>query len=193
MEFMVHHSQVVRPHPGSLNPYYLGFKMWHDILRRCENPTPEERERFGGPCDGMATMLRIREADRDASFLRQFLHGRLMREMDMYEFAPGGRPVRGAARRRRGQLAAHPRHAGRQVGMAAFPVIRIDDADYDGARKLHLTHTYDGRELELGQAQKTLGYLHRLWGRPVVLDTTLQDKPAQLLFDEGGFTPKVAA
>jgi len=193
MEFMVHHSQVVRPHPGSINPYYLGFKLWHDILRRCEHPTPEERERYGGPTDGMATLMRIREADRDASFLRQFLSGRLMREMDMYEFGPEDDEyvVQRVAdedswRQIRDTLIG-------SVGMGAFPVIRIDDADYDGARKLHLTHAYDGRELELGQAEKTLAYLHRLWGRGVVIETTLQDKPAQLIYDENGFAPKLAA
>ncbi|MDD3650520.1 MAG: hypothetical protein PHC73_03435, partial [Immundisolibacter sp.] len=79
------------------------------------------------------------------------------------------------------------------VGMAAFPVIRIDDADHDGARRLHLTHAYDGRELELGQAEKTLGYLYRLWGRGVVLETTVHDKPATLVFDDGGFKPRLAA
>ena len=31
MEFLVHHNQVVRPHPGSINPYYLGFKLWHGV------------------------------------------------------------------------------------------------------------------------------------------------------------------
>jgi stage V sporulation protein R len=193
MEFMVHHAQVVRPHPGSINPYYLGFRLWHDILRRCENPTPEERERFGGPSDGMATLFRIREADRDASFLRQFLHGRLMREMDMYEFAPEDDEyvVQRVADENNWQ---HIRDTlVGSVGMAAFPVIRIDDADHDGARRLHLTHAYDGRELELGQAEKTLGYLYQLWGRGVVLDTTVHDKAATLVFDDGGFKPKLAA
>jgi stage V sporulation protein R len=193
MEFMVHHAQVVRPHPGGINPYYLGFKLWHDILRRCENPTPEERERYGGPTDGMATLFRIREADRDASFLRQFLSGRLMREMDMYEFAPEDDEyvVQRVADEDNWQHIRDALVGG--VGMAAFPVIRIDDADYDGARKLHLTHAYDGRELELGQAEKTLGYLYQLWGRGVVLDTVLQEEPVRLEFDQGGFRPERAA
>jgi stage V sporulation protein R len=34
MEFMVRHNQVLRPHPGGLNPYHLGFVLWHDIERR---------------------------------------------------------------------------------------------------------------------------------------------------------------
>lgn len=34
LEFLVRHNQVLRPHPGGLNPYHLGFVMWHDIERR---------------------------------------------------------------------------------------------------------------------------------------------------------------
>ncbi|WP_372722554.1 SpoVR family protein [Immundisolibacter sp.] len=193
MEFMVHHSQVVRPHPGSINPYYLGFRTWHDILRRCEQPTPEERERYGGPTDDMATLFRIREVDRDASFLRQFLSGRLMREMDMYEFGPEDDQyvVQRVADEDNWQQVRDTLING--VGMSGFPVIHIDDADYDGARKLHLSHAYDGRELELGQAEKTLAYLHRLWGREVVLETTLQDKPTRLRYDQDGFSSRPAA
>src|SRR5205085_135518 len=34
LEFIVRHNQVLRPTPGGLNPYHLGFIMWHDIERR---------------------------------------------------------------------------------------------------------------------------------------------------------------
>ena len=34
LEFIVRHNQVVRPTPGQINPYHLGFKIWEDIYRR---------------------------------------------------------------------------------------------------------------------------------------------------------------
>ena len=34
LEFIVRHNQVLRPTPGGLNPYHLGFIVWHDIERR---------------------------------------------------------------------------------------------------------------------------------------------------------------
>ncbi|MCB0324561.1 MAG: SpoVR family protein, partial [Bdellovibrionales bacterium] len=34
MEFLVRHNQVLRPTPGGINPYHLGFLIWHDIERR---------------------------------------------------------------------------------------------------------------------------------------------------------------
>ena len=47
LEFLVRHNQVCRPIPGGLNPYHLGFKLWEDIERLGDDPTPEERERIG--------------------------------------------------------------------------------------------------------------------------------------------------
>ncbi|MGE0809055.1 MAG: hypothetical protein AB7N69_00405 [Immundisolibacter sp.] len=40
---------------------------------------------------------------------------------------------------------------------------------------------------------RTCTDLHQLWGRGVVLDTTVHDKAATLVFDDGGFKPKLAA
>ena len=40
LEFLVRHNQVVRPFPKGLNPYYLGLKVWDDIKRRHDDPTP---------------------------------------------------------------------------------------------------------------------------------------------------------
>ena len=52
LEFLVRHNQVVRPIPGSLNPYHLGLKLWEDIERRGDHPTPDERENLPpGPPD----------------------------------------------------------------------------------------------------------------------------------------------
>ena len=44
VEFATLHANVVSPRKGSLNPYYVGFKIFEDIERRWDNPTPEEIE-----------------------------------------------------------------------------------------------------------------------------------------------------
>ena len=41
LEFLVRHNQVVRPHPGGLNPYHVGLKVWDEIKRQHDEPTPE--------------------------------------------------------------------------------------------------------------------------------------------------------
>src|SRR5438046_2339006 len=64
-----------------------------------------------------------------------------------------------------------------------FPYIVVEDGDYRGNRELYLKHRFDGQELDLSHAQKTLRHLHLLWGRPVHLETVVKEKPAVLSFD----------
>ena len=47
IEYAKLNSSVVQPSRQSLNPYYMGLKIFEDIEKRWDNPTPEERERFG--------------------------------------------------------------------------------------------------------------------------------------------------
>jgi stage V sporulation protein R len=49
IEFANLHSGVVSPQKGQLNPYYLGYKIFEDIERRWNEPSKEEREKFGAP------------------------------------------------------------------------------------------------------------------------------------------------
>ena len=80
----------------------------------------------------------------------------------------------------------------KSVGMGSIPVIRVDDADFGGNRTLLLSHDHDGRDLQLEYAERTLAYVHRLWGREVVLETLMNGKHATLTYGEKGFTAKAA-
>src|SRR5436309_10755938 len=86
LEFVVRHNQVVRPIPGQLNPYHLGLKLWEDIERRGDRPTPEEKENLPPGKTGRDLLLQTREVDRDASFLRRWLHETLMRDLDLFRY-----------------------------------------------------------------------------------------------------------
>jgi stage V sporulation protein R len=184
MEFLVHHNQVVRPHPGSINPYYLGFKMWHDIQRRNDEPTPEEIEKYGAPeKSGSEQLFQTREVDRDVSFLRRFLTEELMREMDMFEHQRKGEDIVITRVSDEQHWKQVKETLLRNVGMRSIPVIRIEDADYQHNRFLYLKHDHDGRDLQLEYAERTLAYVHELWGRDVLLETSIQD--ANYIFSYG--------
>src|SRR5262245_42634778 len=90
LEFLVRHNQVCRPIPGSLNPYHLGLKLWEDIERRGDRPTPEERETLPPGKNGATLIAETREVDRDPSFLRRWLTEPLMRELDLFRYEPKG-------------------------------------------------------------------------------------------------------
>jgi stage V sporulation protein R len=175
--------------PGGLNPYHLGLKMWEEIERIGNDPTPAERERIGGKT-GRDLLFETREADRDVSFLRRWLSEGILRDLDLFRYEPKGDDLvvsdvaddEGWRNVKETLL--------KNVGMGGVPVIRVEDADFDGARTLLLSHDHDGRDLQLEQAEKTLAYVHRLWGHEIVLDTTLDGKRTHLVFNERGFASK---
>jgi stage V sporulation protein R len=192
LEFLVRHNQVVRPIPGSLNPYHLGLRTWEDIERRGDRPTPEERENLPAGATGRALLFQTREVDRDASFLRRWLHEDLMRELDLFRFEPKGDDLvvsdvsnDDGWRQVRETLV-------RSVGMSSVPVIRVEDADHNHTRTLLLSHAHDGRDLHLEYAERTLAYVHRLWGRDVALETVVNGKRTALTYGERGFSAKAA-
>jgi len=190
LEFLVRHNQVVRPIPGSLNPYHLGLKMWEEIERIGNDPTPEERERIGPGKTGRDLLFETREVDRDVSFLRRWLSERLMRELDLFRYEHKGDDlVVSDVADDEGWRSVKDTLL-RAVGMGGVPVIRVEDADFGGSRTLLLSHVHDGRDLQLEQAEKTLGYVHRLWGREVVIDTSVDGKRTHLCFNDRGFAAK---
>ena len=63
------------------------------------------------------------------------------------------------------------------------PFIYVVDGNYKNRGELYLKHKYQGVELKLDYARDTLANLQRLWGRPVYIETVVDDKPTILSFD----------
>lgn len=189
LEFLVRHNQVVRPFPKGINPYHLGLKMWDDIKRRHDEPTPEEIEKYGKPTQtGMQAIFQAREVDRDVSFLRRFLTEELMRELDMFEYEKKDDKLVISKVSDKESWRAVKETLLKNVGMGTVPVIKIHDADYNRNRTLFLKHEHEGRDLQLEYAQKTLEYLFRLWGREVVMETVVNNARITLTHNDKGFT-----
>ncbi len=184
LEFMVHHNQVLRPHSGGLNPYHLGFTMWDHIYKSHEGIEPADHRNATA---GKDAIFQARESERDSSFLRRFLTEELCQRLGLFEYGTNRNDyvVTEIAddigwRQIRESLVT-------SVGMGSIPVIKVVDGDHEGKRNMLLSHSYDGRELEMGQAEKTLGYTFRLWGRAVSLDTNIAGEEVRLTYDDDGF------
>ena len=185
LEFMVRHTQVLSPIPGGINPYHLGMKVWEDIERRWDQPTKEDEKEYGPrKKSGREKIFEVREVDRDTSFLRRYLTEEMIRELNLFEYrSQGGERIvsrvadKESWREIKETLIAN-------VGMGGIPVIKIEDADYNNNRVLFLKHYHDGRDLHLEYAEKTLEYLHRLWGREVALETAINGKKSILCFSD---------
>jgi stage V sporulation protein R len=191
MEFLVRHNQVVRPFPRGLNPYFLGLKMWDDIKRRHDDPTPEEIEKYGRPTKtGMQAIFEVREVDRDVSFIRRFLTEELMREMDMFQYEPRGDELVVSKVSDKEGWREVKETLIKNVGMGSIPVIKIEDADHNHNRILYMKHHHDGRDLQLEYAERTLAYVHQLWRHEVILETAVNGKRALLSYSDKGFATK---
>jgi len=181
LEFADLHSGVVSPHRNQLNPYYLGYKILEDIERRWDNPTEEEREKLGRqPGQGRAKIFEVRELDNDVSFLRNYLTEELCEELDLFVYELVEEEEWTITEKRwqkvRDQLVANMTNFG-------YPYIEVTDGDYRGNRELYLHHRYESAELDSRYARKVLEYVHKLWGRPVHLETVVESEPRVMHFD----------
>ena len=180
-QFGALHAGVVSPSGRMrINPYYLGFRIWQDIERRWDNPTAEERERLGRqPGKGREKMFEVREAENDQSFLRHYLTEELVRDMDMYTYRlvdDEWQVVETDWRVVRDTLV-------RSMDNFGYPYITVDDGDYRQNRELYLRHHFDGTELDIRYAEKTLQYLYMLWNRSVHLETVIDERRVRLSYD----------
>lgn len=163
IEYSKLNSSVVVPHPGSLNPYYLGFKIFEDIEKRF----------------GREHMFEVRELDSDVSFLRNYLTKELVEDLDLYIFEKKGQEwliSDKAWERVRDQLASSRTNGG-------FPMLYVEDGDYIQNGELYLKHAYDGMELDVKYLERTLPYVEQLWGRTVHLETVVEDKKIVFTYD----------
>jgi len=180
-QFGALHAGVVSPGGRMrINPYYLGFRVWHDIERRWDNPTTEESLRLGRVAGGgREKMFEIREAENDQSFLRHYLTEDLIREMDMYTYRlvdDEWQIVDTSWEGVRDTLV-------RSMDNFGQPYITVDDGDYRQNRELYLRHHFEETELDIRYAEKTLQYLYALWNRSVHLETIIDERRVRLSYD----------
>jgi stage V sporulation protein R len=179
-EYAQLNSGVLSPGRRNINPYYVGVKVWEDIERRWDNPSESEMKRLnrkGG--EGRQKIFEVRETENDISFLRNYLTKDLVEELDLYLYE-----------KRDGQWVIVEKdwekvRDGLVASMANFgdPYIVVEDGDYKQNGELYLKHHFEGTPLDSGYAEKTLQYVHTLWGRPVHIETMLENKKVLYSFD----------
>ena len=182
LEFLQSHTAVTYQPPfnspwySGINPYTLGFNIYTDLRRMCENPTDEDREWFpdiaGG--DWLETVHFAMRNFKDESFIQQFLSPKVMRDMkffsienddqeDVYRVTaihddPGYRPLR--------------EKLARQYNLSyREPNIQVWNVDVRGDRSLTLRHIPVDRVPLGDDASEVLKHVHRLWGFDVHLES----------------------
>ena len=179
-EFARLHASVAAPNRRSLNPYHVGMKMLEFVERRWETPSAEDKERLGLPGgEGRAKLFEIRELESDLSFMRTYLTKQAVEELDLYVYEFDGsewRIVDKNWERVRDQIV-------RSLTNYGIPYITVEDGDYKRNRELYLKHHFDGDELDVRYAERTLPYVYRVWNRTVHLETVVDDKRTLFTYD----------
>ncbi|MEK3867871.1 SpoVR family protein [Paenibacillus sp. FSL H7-0716] len=163
VEYAKLNSSVVQPSRQSLNPYYLGLKIFEDIERRWD------REKI----------FEVRELESDTSFIRSYLSKELVNDLDLYVFekkGPEWKITDKAWENVRDQLVLARVNGG-------SPYLVIEDADFEKNGELFITHRYESIELDLKYLERTLPHIYSLWGRTVHLQTVVEDKKARFSYD----------
>lgn len=180
VEFAKLNAGVVQPSRTSINPYYLGLKMFEDIERRYDNPTKEmERAQGVKKGSGREKIFEVREIESDTSFLRNYLTKELVHEEDMYLFQKQGsdyKIVDKGWEEVRDQLTQSRVNGG-------FPYLVVTDGDYLKNGELYISHQFEGTELDVSYVEKVVPYIYQLWGRAVHLETMVNDKKIAFIYD----------
>ncbi len=179
IEFAALNANVVQPSRTSINPYYLGVKIFEDIERRYNQPSKEMLEKGIQPNSGRDKIFEVREIESDASFLRNYLTKELVQQEDLYLFQKQGKDYRITNKdfeEVREQLISSRVNGG-------FPYIVVENGDYLLNGELYLVHKFEGTELDVPYLEHVLPYIYKLWGRIVHLETIIKDRETVFSYD----------
>ncbi|MCL6271936.1 SpoVR family protein [Sansalvadorimonas sp. 2012CJ34-2] len=180
-EFLHSHSNVVfqpdfdDPRYSGINPYALGFNIFRDIRRICEEPTAEDREWFPdiAGSNWLDTLHFAMKNFKDESFILQYLSPKVIRDMHLFcindndqktylevkaiHNEPGYRALR--------ESLSAQYNLGRRE-----PNIQVYNVNVRGDRSLSLRHDmHRNRPLKQDTTESILQHLRYLWGFDVHL------------------------
>ncbi len=182
IEWLKSHTNVIYQPPvghraySGINPYALGFAMYTDIKRICEEPTAEDREWFPDLA-GTPWLPALHEAMRnfkDESFIGQYLSPKLIRDFRLFSILDeeSSEHLSVAAIHDTSGY-RHVREAlSRQYDLGARePDIQVWNVNLRGDRSLTLRHTQHKSRPLSESAEEVLKHVARLWGFGVNLES----------------------
>ncbi len=197
IDYADHHSGTMATSPGRLNPYKLGIELLRDIEERWNRgqfgPEYEEcddyetRRRWDrGLGLGRQKIFEVRKIHSDVTFIDTFLTADFCRRHNMFSFKYNdSRETYEIESREFKKIKDRLLF---QLTNFGQPIIRVKDGNYRNRGELYLQQEHFGIDLKLDHAQDTLRHLHRLWTRPIHLETTVEGRTTLLSFDGSDHT-----
>ncbi|WP_448211123.1 SpoVR family protein [Colwellia sp. MEBiC06753] len=174
LEFLHSHTNVVAqpdynsPYYSGINPYALGFNMFIDIRRICENPTEEDKRWFPEIAgkDWLETVHFAMENFKDESFISQFLSPKVIRDFKLFHIKDNGKNsyVEVTAIHNDAGYQDIRSTLSNQYNLSNLEVnIQIIEADINGDRSLTLKYTPQNDIPLADSTDEVLKHLHYLW------------------------------
>jgi spore cortex formation protein SpoVR/YcgB (stage V sporulation) len=187
LEFLQSHTDVIyqpsydSPYFSGINPYTLGFAIFSDIRRVCENPTEEDKrfcpEYAGG--DWLETVHHAMANFKDESFILQFLTPKVIRDLKLFSILDDDSDSAICV------TAIHDDDGYRQVREELADLHNVSKQDPDiqvfevalrGDRSIRLHHNQQDRvPLDEDFAREVMKHLHRLWKFDIHLESLRAD------------------
>ncbi len=192
VDYADHHSGTMAMSRGRLNPYKLGLELLRDIEHRWNTG------RFGKEyedCDdldkrrawdhklglGRKKIFEVRRVHNDITFIETFLTPEFCQEHKLFSFAYHDQADQYVIESREfDQIKQRLLFSLTNFGK---PWIYVVDGNYRNRGELLLRHEHNGIDLRLDRAADTLGNIQYIWGRPVNLQTVIDNQPSLLVYD----------
>ena len=187
LEFLQSHTSVIfqpefsSPYFNGINPYTLGYAIFSDIRRICEQPTDEDKSFFPdiAGSDWLDTVHHAMANYKDESFILQFLSPKVIRDLKLFCILDDDNENKieitaihddSGYRQIREKLAEQYNLSDQE------PNIQVQEVDLRGDRSITLRHLQRDRiPLHEDDAKEVMKHLHHLWRFDVHLETNQED------------------
>jgi stage V sporulation protein R len=192
LEFLHSHTSVVAqpdynsPYYSGINPYALGFNMFMDIKRVCQNPTDEDRywlPDIAGK-DWLETVHFAMQNFKDESFISQFLSPKVIRDFKLFAVDDDEKESHlwiSAIHDEQGYQKIRDILSAQYNLSNIEPNIQVYEVDARGDRSLTLRYVPQNAIPLDKSCDEVLKHLHRLWGFKVKLEQTNEQGEISLL------------
>ena len=197
IDFADHNAGTLATQPGRLNPYKLGIELLRDIERRwdtgrhgrefeqCEDLDRKARWNTRDLV-GREKIFEVRNLYCDVTFVDSFMTQEFCDAQKFYVYRTNPRTGQPEIASRDYRLVKEQILWG--ISNMGQPLIEVTDGNHENRGELYLSHRFEGLEIDMRFAAETLNALEAIWGRPVHLESKLDDKGILLSCSSGEVT-----
>ena len=187
-----HTSGTLASSPSRLNPYKLGVELFRDIEDRwnrgcfgreyeeCDDLTQKRTWNTEAGL-GREKIFEVRRIHNDLTFVDEFLTLDFCKRHKLFSFSYNQDSTNYEIESR--QFAIVKQRLLFELTNLGRPIIYVRDGNYKNRGELYLEHKFAGPELKITYARDTLETVYLLWGRPVHIETVLDNHLSILSFD----------